>query len=136
MITALHAEPDYQGQGLGRNLVEKLMESAASPVLVLGDSAFYGRFGFQAEQEKTALCDTQRMGPSMAVGRLSELVGGIRSADTLAGAGLLGLGLASTQLLCRLDQGLFSGAPVDASIGNRQAIFQVSRVAEFLVAAF
>lgn len=66
----------------------------------------------------------------------SELVGDIRSADTLAGAGLLGLGLAGTQLLCRLDQGLFSGAPVDASIGNRQAIFQVSRVAEFLVAAF
>ena len=27
---------DYQGQGLGRNLVEKLMGSAASPVLVLG----------------------------------------------------------------------------------------------------
>lgn len=63
MITALHAEPDYQGQGLGRNLVEKLMESAASPVLVLGDPAFYGRFGFQAEQEKNRPMRYPKNGP-------------------------------------------------------------------------
>ena len=51
LLGPIGVHPDYQGQGLGRNLVEKLMGSAASPVLVLGDPAFYGRFGFQAEQE-------------------------------------------------------------------------------------
>ena len=51
LLGPIGVHPDYQGQGLGRTLVEKLLGAVESPVLVLGDPAFYGRFGFQAEQE-------------------------------------------------------------------------------------
>lgn len=45
--------PERQRQGLGRRLVEAAVEAAraggAACVLVLGDPAFYGRLGFEAE---------------------------------------------------------------------------------------
>ena len=50
LLGPIGVHPDYQGQGLGRAVVEKLMDFVSNPVLVLGDPRFYGRFGFKAEQ--------------------------------------------------------------------------------------
>lgn len=50
LLGPIGVHPDHQKQGLGRGLVEQLMGSVSAPLLVLGDPAFYGRFGFKAEQ--------------------------------------------------------------------------------------
>lgn len=41
--------PARQGRGIGRRLMEAALGAVPGPVLVLGDPAFYGRFGFAAE---------------------------------------------------------------------------------------
>ena len=39
--------PEHQGQGLGQAVVDHVLKTAdGSPVSVLGDPGFYGRFGF------------------------------------------------------------------------------------------
>lgn len=53
MVGPLAVLPEKQGRGIGTWLVEagcqRLAETAPALVLVLGDPAYYGRFGFQPE---------------------------------------------------------------------------------------
>ena len=44
--------PDFQGRGIGAQLIREALTSAGgSPVTVLGDPSYYGRFGFGDAQE-------------------------------------------------------------------------------------
>lgn len=55
-LAPLAVRPDRQGQGLGAKLVRTGLEGAREfgchGVLVLGDPAYYGRFGFSADAAK------------------------------------------------------------------------------------
>ena len=55
-LAPLAVRPDRQGQGLGGKLVRTGLDGAREfgcyGVLVLGDPAYYGRFGFSAETAK------------------------------------------------------------------------------------
>jgi putative acetyltransferase len=47
-LAPLAVQPERQGAGVGRALVEEgLRRLEGRPVLVLGDPAYYGRFGFE-----------------------------------------------------------------------------------------
>jgi putative acetyltransferase len=52
-LAPLAVRPERQGQGLGSNLVRTSLECArefgCQGLLVLGDPAYYGRFGFSAD---------------------------------------------------------------------------------------
>lgn len=57
LLGPLAVDPAQQKSGLGTALVraglEKLRERGVGPVLVLGDPAYYGRFGFRADPNVT-----------------------------------------------------------------------------------
>lgn len=59
VLAPLAVMPEHQQQGLGTQLVETgirhLTEREARVVLVYGDPAYYGRFGFSAETAKALL---------------------------------------------------------------------------------
>ncbi len=46
-LAPLAVLPERQGQGVGRALMEEGLRRVSAPVLVLGDPAYYGRFGFE-----------------------------------------------------------------------------------------
>ena len=55
LLGPLAVRPDRQGAGLGsalvRNGMERLAARGVGHVFVLGDPAYYGRFGFRAERD-------------------------------------------------------------------------------------
>ena len=57
LLGPLAVAPDRQGQGVGSALVkagiERMTATGAAKMLVLGDPAYYGRFGFTCETEIT-----------------------------------------------------------------------------------
>ncbi len=56
-LAPVAVHPDHQGKGLGSELIRKSLEMhalASSAVFVLGDPAFYERFGFS--RVRSALC--------------------------------------------------------------------------------
>ena len=59
-LAPLSVRPDRQRSGLGSALVrtglERAPEFGASGVLVLGDPAYYGRFGFSSERAARVAC--------------------------------------------------------------------------------
>jgi putative acetyltransferase len=59
-LAPLAVDPQFQGQGIGTALVRAGLERATSLreriVFVLGDPAYYGRFGFSAEAAKSFEC--------------------------------------------------------------------------------
>lgn len=50
-LAPLAVHPDHQRKGIGRALVEAVLQAAkadgAKVIVVLGDPAYYGRFGFR-----------------------------------------------------------------------------------------
>ena len=60
LLGPLGVRPDAQGQGAGSALVragcEAMVDRGFSQVLVLGDPAYYGRFGFRPERDVTPPC--------------------------------------------------------------------------------
>lgn len=55
MVGPVAVMPDHQGAGLGRKLMDRLMEQAqalhSAPLAMIGDPEYYGRFwGFTAEK--------------------------------------------------------------------------------------
>jgi putative acetyltransferase len=54
LLAPLAVEPDYQGQGIGTELIReglrRLEKDSVEAVYVLGDPAYYGRLGFAREQ--------------------------------------------------------------------------------------
>jgi putative acetyltransferase len=61
LLGPLCAAPDRQGRGIGSALVqagfERLRADGVTTVLVLGDPAYYGRFGFEAGHDIAAPYD-------------------------------------------------------------------------------
>ena len=60
LLGPMCVDPVMQGQGLGTRLIagglERLREQAVEQVMVLGDPAFYGRSGFQADASVIPPC--------------------------------------------------------------------------------
>lgn len=60
LLAPLAVLPDHQGQGLGSALIrtglERLREEGAEVVYVLGDPAYYGRFGFTPDRSVGTPC--------------------------------------------------------------------------------
>src|SRR5262249_20755052 len=54
LLGPLTVHPDYRSRGIGAALVQRALEDAARlghrAVLLVGDAAYYGRFGFSAEK--------------------------------------------------------------------------------------
>lgn len=46
-LAPLSVAPEHQRRGAGRALVEEGLRRVGAPVLVVGDPAYYGRFGFE-----------------------------------------------------------------------------------------
>jgi putative acetyltransferase len=56
-LAPVAVHPDHQGRGLGSELIRRTLETeplVSSAIFVLGDPAFYGRFGFS--RVTSALC--------------------------------------------------------------------------------
>jgi Predicted acetyltransferase len=66
--------PDFQAQGIGTTLIEdglqRLADEGADLILVLGDPAYYGEFGFRAED--AAALSTPYDGPYLQALSLTE----------------------------------------------------------------
>ncbi len=85
--------PDRQCAGIGSRLIRTGLERAAEEgwqaVFVLGDPAFYGRFGFDAEQASGF--SSPYAGPHLMVlalgGALPTMIGEIAYAPAFAGLG-------------------------------------------------
>src|SRR5215475_12355760 len=54
LLGPLTVHPDYRSRGIGAALVQRAIEDASRlghrAVLLVGDTAYYGRFGFSAEK--------------------------------------------------------------------------------------
>ncbi|MDT7934167.1 MAG: N-acetyltransferase [Sphingomonadaceae bacterium] len=50
LLGPLAVEPSLRGQGFGIALVEAVCAAADEPIVLIGDEAYYGRFGFSAAQ--------------------------------------------------------------------------------------
>jgi putative acetyltransferase len=59
-LAPVAVDPDMQGQGIGGTLIRAGLEEARKAgwqsVFVLGEPAYYGRFGFRAELAAGAIC--------------------------------------------------------------------------------
>ena len=66
-LAPLAVEPERQGAGVGRALVEEGLRRVGGPVLVLGDPAYYGRFGFEPAAPRGITNPWQIDGPEWMV---------------------------------------------------------------------
>lgn len=78
-LAPLSVAPEAQGQGVGAGLMAAAIETArdfgAAALLVLGDPAYYGRFGFEAETASRVRCPysgQHLMGLELDNGALAE----------------------------------------------------------------
>nr|WP_280517727.1 N-acetyltransferase [Falsirhodobacter halotolerans] len=56
-LAPIAVAPMWQGQGIGADLVRAALSAAeGAAVFVLGDPAYYGRFGFSAERAAGYVC--------------------------------------------------------------------------------
>jgi putative acetyltransferase len=92
-LAPLAVAPARQGQGLGSKLVRSGLDCAREfgchGVLVLGEPAYYGRFGFSAEAAREVSSPYQGLAAFQALGLEEDAFGGplsITYPDAFAGA--------------------------------------------------
>jgi putative acetyltransferase len=90
-LAPLAVQPDLHGRGIGTTLVEaglaQAREAGETCVIVLGDPAYYGRFGFRPARESGVT------GPFGDIDEFQSLgLGAAAPTGTIAYAGPLGLG--------------------------------------------
>jgi len=73
-LAPVSVTPERQGQGLGSRLIEAAIERARAmgyaAIVVLGDQAYYGRFGFEVEAAEGYA--SPYAGPHLALLRLTD----------------------------------------------------------------
>lgn len=74
-LAPLSVDPDHQKQGIGRKLVEAALETAQQcgfqSVVVLGDPAYYQKFGFEMAEHYEIFGSDEVMNPYLMVRELN-----------------------------------------------------------------